>query len=118
MLVRLPHTGDFTLADSVGAIADPDFPDPPEGDEPVVVAGIDFDGIERLFAVAGLSGAMGTQEGYLAIGRTRVTLMEEVDRIVELQLRLLAIGGVLLLALAWALGHFWLARCPPEETEE
>jgi hypothetical protein len=115
MLVRLPHTGDFTLADSVGAIAEPTFPAPPDGDEPVVVAGIDFDGIERLFAVVGLRGTPGDSEGYLAIGRTRVTLMEEVDQIVDLQLRLLAIGGVVLLALAWALGHFWLARCPPEE---
>jgi hypothetical protein len=118
MLVRLPHTGDFTLADSVGAIAGPDFPSPHEGDGPVIVTGTDFDGIERLFAVVGLSGATGDSEGYLAIGRTRITLMEEVDQIVDLQLRLLAVGGVVLLALAWALGHFWLARCPPEEREE
>ncbi len=117
MLVRLPHTGDFTLADSVGAIAGPGFPSPPEGDEPVVVRGIDFDGLERIFAVAGLGGAAGTTEGYLAIGRTLATLMEEVDEIVDLQLRLLAVGGGVLLALAWALGHFWLARCPPEERE-
>jgi hypothetical protein len=115
MLVRLPHTGDFTLADSVGAVAEPTFPAPPEGDRPVIVSGIDFDGIERLFAVAGLSAAAGSSEGYLAIGRTRVTLMEEVDQIVDLQLRLLAVGGGLLLALAWALGHFWLVRRPSEE---
>jgi hypothetical protein len=43
--------------------------------------------------------------------------MQEVDDIVSLQLRFLAVGGVVLLALAWALGHFWLARCPPGEEE-
>ena len=41
--------------------------------------------------------------------------MEEVDEIVSLQLRFLAIGGIVLLAFAWGLGHFWLARCPPDE---
>jgi hypothetical protein len=41
--------------------------------------------------------------------------MEEVDDIVGIQLRFLAIGGIVLLAVAWALGHFWLARIPPEE---
>ena len=118
VLVRLPQTGDFTQADSVGAIAGSEFPDPPEGGDAVIVSGIDFDGIERLFAVKELGSAKGGTEGYLAIGRTRVTLMQEVDEIVRLQLRFLAVGGVVLLALAWALGHFWLARCPPGEEEE
>jgi hypothetical protein len=115
VLVRLPRTGDFTLADSVGAIAGPDFPGPPEGPGPVLQAGVDLDGIERLFAVASLRNTTGTVEGYVAIGRTRITLMQEVDEIVSLQLRFLAVGGIVLLALAWALGHFWLARCPPEK---
>jgi hypothetical protein len=56
-------------------------------------------------------------EGYLDFGRTKVTLMQEVDEIVNLQLRFLAVGGMVLLALAWALGHFWLARCPPGQEE-
>ena len=115
VLVRLPRTGDFTLADSVGAIADASFPGPPEMGPPAVVTGIDLDGIERLFAVVALGSVTGAPEGYLAIGRTRMTLMQEVDEIVSLQLRFLAVGGVVLLALAWALGHFWLARCPPGE---
>jgi len=118
VLVRLPKAGDFSLADSVGAIAGTGFPGPPDGGDAVLVQGIDFDGIERLFAVTELGSATGGTEGYLAIGRTRVTLMQEVDQIVRLQLRFLAVGGVLLLALAWALGHFWLARCPPGEQEE
>ena len=117
VLVRLPRTGDFTLADSVGAIADADFPALPEGSGPRIVAGIDLDGMERLFAVAPLKSPAGSVEGYLAIGRTRVTLMQEVDEIVSLQLRFLAVGGIALLALAWALGHFWLARCPPDQEE-
>ncbi|MBT8397700.1 MAG: hypothetical protein HKO65_02280 [Gemmatimonadetes bacterium] len=117
VLVRLPQTGDFSLADSVGAIAGPEFPGPPEGGDAVIVTGTDFDGIERLFAVAELGSATGGTEGYLAIGRTRITLMQEVDEIVRLQLRFLAVGGVVLLALAWALGHFWLARCPPGAEE-
>ena len=117
VLVRFPQTGDFSLADSVGAIADAEFPGPPDSGSPEVLVGTDFDGIERLFAVVGLGSATGGTEGYLAIGRTRVTLMQEVDEIVSLQLRFLAVGGVVLLALAWALGHFWLARCPPGEEE-
>ena len=82
---------------------------------PEVVTGIDLDGMERLFAVAALPGGAGEPAGYLAFGRTHMTLMEEVDEIVGVQLRFLAVGGIVLLALAWALGHFWLARCPPEE---
>jgi hypothetical protein len=117
VLVRQPRTGDFTLADSVGAIAGPEFPDPPDGSGTIIQVGVDLDGIERLFAVAPLRSPTGTVEGYLAIGRTRMTLMQEVDEIVSLQLRFLAVGGVVLLALAWALGHFWLARCPPEDEE-
>lgn len=117
VMVRLPRTGDFTLADSVGAIAGDLFPDPPDPGSPELVAGTDMDGIERLFAVAPLASPSGDVAGYLAVGRTRVTLMEEVDEIVSLQLRFLAVGGIVLLALAWALGHFWLARCPPDEKE-
>jgi hypothetical protein len=113
VLVRLPRAGDFTLADSVGAIADVTFPGPPEESAPVIVTGTDLDGMERLFAVAPLRSPAGSMEGYVAFGRTRVTLMREVDELVSLQLRFLAVGGVVLLALAWALGHFWLARCPP-----
>jgi hypothetical protein len=59
----------------------------------------------------------GDIQGYLAFGRTEATLMGEVDAIVSFELRYLAIGGLVLLILAWALGHFWLARCPPG-TEE
>jgi len=117
VLVRLPRTGDFSLADSVGAIADADFPGFPEGSGPEIMVGIDLDGMERLFAVAPLRSPAGSVEGYLTIGRTRVTLMQEVDEIVSLQLRFLAVGGIVLLALAWALGHFWLARCPPDQEE-
>lgn len=117
VLVRLPLTGDFTQADSVGSIAGPDFPGPPEGSAPEVVGGTDLDGMERLFAVVPLLGPSGPMRGYLAIGRTRVTLMHEVDEIVNLQLRILALGGIVLLALAWILGHFWLARCPPGQEE-
>jgi hypothetical protein len=122
LMVRLPRTGDFTLADSVGAIAGPDFPGPPEGFGPRLTVGRDMDGIERLFAVAALRNPNGTSEGYVTVGRPRATLMEEVDDIVGLQLRFLAVGGIVLLALAWALGHFWLARIPsgagPETSAE
>jgi hypothetical protein len=115
VLVRLPRDGDFTLADSVGAMAGPDFPAAPEDGASDLVLGQDLDGIERLFAVAPLQGPRGGMEGYVALGRTQATLMAEVDRMVSMELRFLAMGGVVLLALAWALGHFWLARCPPEE---
>ena len=117
VMVRRPRTGNFTLADSVGAIAGATFPGPQEGSDPVIVTGTDLDGIERLFAVAPLRSPTGNTEGYLAFGRTKVTLMQEVDKIVSLQLRFLAVGGMVLLALAWALGHFWLARCPPGQEE-
>ncbi len=115
VMVRRPRTGNFTLADSVGAIADATFPGLPEGSAPVIVTGMDLDGIERLFAVAPLRSPNRSMGGYLAFGRTKVTLMQEVDEIVSLQLRFLAIGGIVLLSLAWALGHFWLARCPPDK---
>ena len=112
VMVRLPITGDFTLADSVGAQAGPDFPALPEGREPVVVSGTDLDGMVRLFAVAPLRTPGGDAEGYLAFGRTRATLMEEVDAVVDVELRYLAGGALVLLALAWILGHFWVARVP------
>jgi len=112
VMVRLPATGSFTLADSVGAIAGMDFPALPEGPNTVVVSGTDLDGMVRLFAVAPLRATGGDTQGYLAFGRTQVTLMEEVDAIVDFELRFLAVGALVLLALAWVLGHFWVARIP------
>jgi hypothetical protein len=113
VMVRRPLTGDFTLADSVGAIADENFPPLPESTGPKLETGIDLDGMERLFAVAPLMAPAGAVEGYVAIGRTRLTLMEEVDDLVSIQLRILAIMGLILLGLAWVLGHLWLVRGPP-----
>jgi hypothetical protein len=113
-MVRLPRTGDFTLADSVGSVAGPDFPDLPTGAEPILVGGVDMDGMARLFAVARLGPRGEEPQGYLAFGRNQVTLSEEVDAIVDMELRYLAGGAFLLLVLAWALGHFWVARCPEE----
>ncbi len=112
ILVRHPSLGDFTLADSVGAMVGPDFPGQPEGRDPVLVEGVDVDGMERLFAVAPLQASVGAPQGYVAIGRTRATLMAEVDEVVSRELRFLAVGAVTLLALAWILGHFWVARVP------
>jgi hypothetical protein len=112
VLVRLPRTGDFTLADSIGAMAGPDFPSLPESRIPVLAEGTDLDGMARLFALAPLKGAVGEPQGYLAFGRTRATLMEEVDAVVDRELHFLAGGAVALLALAWILGHFWVARIP------
>lgn len=115
VMVRLPTTGDFTKADSVGALAELDFPDLPdlrENSQPVIVAGTDLDGLTRLFAVAPLRVATGEPQGYLAFGRTEATLLEEVDSIVDLELRFLAGGALILLVLAWVLGHFWVARYP------
>lgn len=117
VLVRRPTTGDFTLADSVGAVAGEGFPALPEGRMASVVAGTDLDGVERLFAVAGLRGGTGQAQGYVAIGRTRATLMDEVDKVVGTQLRFLATMAILLLALAWVLGHFWLVRRSPAAQE-
>ena len=112
VMVRLPTTGDFTLADSVGSLAELDFPSLPQGTEPVTVSGVDLDGLVRLFAVAPLRTTGGDTQGYLAVGRTQATLMEEVDAIVDFELRMLAAGALVLLVLAWALGHFWVARYP------
>jgi len=112
VMVRLPRTGDFTLADSVGSMAGVDFPAPPPRGAPTIVAGLDMDGMERLFAVAALGGGVGEPQGYLAFGRTRAILMEEVDAVVDFELRYMAGGAFVLLILAWALGHFWVARCP------
>ncbi|MFC1661075.1 hypothetical protein ACFL3S_06420 [Gemmatimonadota bacterium] len=116
VMVRLPATGDFTLADSIGAMAGEDFPALPEARGSAIVTGTDLDGVERLFAVASLQGEAGEPQGYVAVGRTRMTLMEEVDRMVGLQLRYLAGGAILLLALAWVLGHFWLVRGSAESS--
>jgi hypothetical protein len=117
VLVRRPLTGDFTLADSVGAVAAGSFPGLPDSLGPVLQLGIDLDGMERLFAVAPLLGPAGDVEGYVAIGRTRLTLMEEVDHLVSMQLRILAVMGLILLALAWVLGHLWLVRPAPAPEE-
>lgn len=110
VMVRLPTTGTFTLADSVGSMAGVDFPAMPEDRVARVVEGTDLDGLERLFAVTPLRGSVGDPQGYLVIGRTRATLMEEVDSMVQSELRLLAGGALALLALAWILGHFWVAK--------
>lgn len=118
VLVRLPRGGGFTMADSVGAIANEGFPGPPEGSGAVVVPGTDLDGMERLFAVAQLRGSARGAEGYVAFGRSRMNLLEEVNEVVGRQLRFLALGGALLLLLAWVLGHFWLARRPPPRDDE
>lgn len=115
VMVRLPRSGDFTLADSVGAVADTTFPGLSESGNRRVVVGWDLDGIERLFAIAPLRSPGGRTQGYAAVGRTRVTLMHEVDAIVGRQLRFLAVGGIVLLAMAWALGHFWLVRQPSRD---
>jgi len=112
VMVRLPRTGDFTLADSIGALAQMDFPSLPEGRDPVIVSGTDLDDMVRLFAVAPLRGATGGPQGYLAFGRTQATLMEEVDAVADMELRYLAGGALALLILAWVLGHFWVARAP------
>jgi len=112
VMVRLPTTGTFTLADSVGSMAGLDFPIMPEERTPLVVEGTDLDGMERLFAVTALRGSVGEPQGYLVIGRTKAILMEEVDTVVQAELRLLAAGALTLLALAWILGHFWVARAP------
>lgn len=112
VMVRLPATGSFTLADSVGALAELGFPALPEGSSTVLESGTDLDGIVRMFAVAPLRATGGDTQGYLAFGRTQVTLMEEVDAIVDFELRFLAVGALVLLALAWVLGHFWVARIP------
>jgi hypothetical protein len=116
VLVRLPQGGDFTLADSVGSFAGEGFPPLPDGSAPVVTMGTDLDGMRRIFAVVALRGPVGGAEGYLAIGRTEITLMEKVDRMVHLQLRFLAVGGAVLLLLAWILGRAWLTRFPPPRT--
>lgn len=118
VMVRLPRNGGFTLADSVGAVAEEGFPGLPEGSRAVIVEGTDLDGMERLFAVAQLMGPAGGVEGYVAVGRARMNLLEEVNEVVGRQLRFLALGGALLLVLAWVLGHFWLARRPTSHHEE
>ena len=112
VMVRLPTEGTFTLADSVGAVSGPGFPTMPSGRAATVTEGTDLDGMERLFALAPLRGSVGEAQGYLAFGRTRATVMEEVDAVVESELRFLAAGALALLALAWILGHFWVARIP------
>jgi hypothetical protein len=118
VLVRMPRGGGFTQADSVGSIANEGFPDAPEGSRAVVVPGTDLDGMERLFAVAQLLGPAGGVEGYVAFGRARMNLLEEVNEVVNRQLRFLALGGAILLVLAWILGHFWLTRRPAAPEEE
>ena len=110
VMIRLPTTGTFTQADSVGSMAGPDFPAMPEARAAGIVEGVDLDGMERLFAVVPLRASVGDAQGYLAFGRTRAVLMDEVDAVVKSELRLLAAGALALLALAWILGHFWVAR--------
>ncbi len=117
VMVRGPRPDDFTLADSVGAMAETDFPGMPEGREPRIAVGTDLDGMERVFAVAPLVGVSGSPQGYVAIGRTRATLLEEVEEVSRFQLQYLAVGAVALLILAWVLGHFWLVR-RAEPTQE
>lgn len=112
VMVRLPRTGTFTRADSAGTQAGPEFPALPTEAGTSLVSAVDLDGIQRFFAVASLRGPIGETQGYLAFGRTQATLMEEVDAIVDIELRYLAIGALILLVIAWALGHFWVARSP------
>jgi hypothetical protein len=110
IMARRPRTGDFTLADTVGARTGEGFPGMPEGREAGLVTGTDIDGVERVFAVAPLQGVAGNAQGYAVAGRPRATFLQEAEHVSEMQLRYMALGGLLLLILAWVLGHFWLVK--------
>jgi len=110
VMVRVPSPRDPTGADSIGALAPDGFPGVPDRFDPYVLEGTGLDGFPRLFAVVALRGGGPRPEGYLVIGRDRTTLMTEVDEVVQGELHFLAATAVVLLILAWVVGHYSIVR--------
>jgi hypothetical protein len=110
VMVRVPSPRDPTGADSIGALAPEGFPGVPDRFEPYIYDGTGLDGFPRLFSVAALRGGGPRLEGYLVIGRDRTRLTTEVDEMVQGELRFLAGTAVVLLILAWVVGHYSIVR--------
>lgn len=115
VLIRRPARSSPDAADTVGARVPSDFPGL-EGEtrELRLANGTDLDGTRRLFAVAPLATAGDrTPEGYAVVGKADAQVLAAVEEVARSELQLLAVGGLAVLLLAWAFGHYGLVRARP-----
>ena len=118
VLVRKPAGRNPLGHDSVGAQAPETFPPTPsESTVPVLTAGMDLDGVSRLFAIAPLTGGGARARGYVAVGKEEAMLLSEIDAVVRRELRFLGVAGGCLLVLTWLLGHHGLVRAEARRRE-
>jgi len=111
VLVRKPAGRNPLGYDSVGARAPESFPpSPSESATPILMAGSDLDGVDRLFAVAPLLGGGARARGYVAVGKEEAMLLSEIEAVARRELRFLGLAGGVLVLLTWLLGHYGLVR--------
>lgn len=111
VLVRTPARRHPLGYDSIGARAPEGFVDLRQitGSDPVFVAGTDLDGVDRHFSVVPLRTGR-TVGGYILVGKEEAMMLEEISAVERRDLRLLGIGALVVLALAWVFGHYGLVR--------
>ncbi|MEQ9400264.1 MAG: hypothetical protein RJQ04_13965 [Longimicrobiales bacterium] len=113
VLVRSPAGRHPLGHDTVGARVTEGFPEVAgiASDDPVFVSGTDLDGVERLFAVAPLRESANRAPGaHILVGKEQYMMLSEVEAVARRDLQLLGAGGLVVLLLAWAFGHYGLVR--------
>lgn len=112
VLLRRPARSSTTSADTVGAWVPQGFPALDGTNDAVrLVEGMDLDDVTRLFAVAPLTTTGDrTPEGFVVLGKDQASILAEVEEVARRELQLLAVGGLLVLLLAWLFGHYGLVR--------
>ena len=111
VMVRVPAGRSPSGADTIGATVPASFPATTGGfDRAYLATGVDLDGEEKLFAVEPLRAAGSRTYGHVYFGVDEEALYEAQDRVDLERIRLLALGGLLLAVMAWAIGYTTLAK--------
>lgn len=108
VMVHEPRSG--LEGDTLGVRAPASFPVIPTAGEVHVVRGTDLEGREAVFAVATLSAGAAEPEGYLTVSRPVADVEAAVADVVNDEIILLAVAGVVLLAVAWGIGHYHIVK--------
>lgn len=108
VLVREPISG--AEGDTLGATVPESFPAMPEEMSAHVVQGTDLQGNEAVLAVAALAAGSSDPEGYLTVSRSLSDVQVAVSDVVTDEILLLAAAGVLLLIVAWVIGHYHIVK--------
>lgn len=119
VLVRRPMpAGGAERGDTLGAPVPESFPAMPEEMSAQIVRATDLQGEEAVFAVAGLAAGSAGPEGYLTVSRPVSSVETAVSHVVTREILLLAGAGLVLLIMAWILGHYHIVKgVHPEYTE-